>query len=353
MRIASVLSTRGHCVGASRISEQVRGRNDEALVFVGDPIALGADAAFLASLPLPAFDRIVPAEGAQVGARLADALVALESLFLDARTEAVLVFGDTDPALAAALAARKISVPIAHVEAGLRTGRRRDQAEANRVLVDHLADVLLCPTPATAEHLARENVQGDVHVVGDPHYDAALYAAQRARGRDVLERLDLEERGYVLAMVRADGTLASKAALAEIAKGLGASPWPVLLLTNPAIRIAFAGHGMADAFAAATTILDPVTYLDYLALLMGARKVVTDSGSMQREAYFFGVPSVLVGEDTPWMEIVEDGWAHLAGPDGDEIADALRGFNPVGTMAKSFGDGRAAERIAELVEGLA
>jgi UDP-N-acetylglucosamine 2-epimerase len=267
-------------------------------------------------------------------------------VLLQERPAWVLVYGDTNSTLAGALAAAKLHIPVAHVEAGLRSFNRAMPEELNRVLADHASDLLLCPTATAVENLAREGVTAGVHQVGDVMYDAVRHGLDAAT-RQALDRLGVAPRGYLLATVHRPSNTDDPAALAGLVAALGETGEPVVLPAHPRTRKALSEAGIVPA--ANVRLSEPVSYLDMLALERDARMILTDSGGVQKEAYWLGVPCVTLREETEWVETVAAGWNRLVGNDPARIVEAVRTLRPAGERPPVFGDGRASERIAGLL----
>jgi UDP-GlcNAc3NAcA epimerase len=278
-------------------------------------------------------------------------LEAIEGLLLDQRPDRVLVYGDTNSTMAAALAAVKLHVPVAHVEAGVRMHDLAIPEEVNRLVTDQVSDLLLCPTQAAVDNLRREGfAQARIRLVGDVMYDCALLFARAAAGRDTLERLGLRPGGYLLATVhRAEDTdrperlRAIFGALCEIANTL-----PVVLPLHPRTRTALQREGLLAAMEAALCLTGPLGYLDMARLEQHARLVVTDSGGVQKEAFFHRVPCVVLMRESPWPELIELGWNRAVDPLAREpVAAAIREALQAGPgqEAQPYGDGHAAEAV--------
>jgi UDP-GlcNAc3NAcA epimerase len=199
-------------------------------------------------------------------------------------------------------------------------------------------------------NLAREGITRGVHLVGDVMYDVALQSAQAARSRDVLTRLGLTRGEYLLVTLHRPQNVDDPQTLAAIVEALVQSGRTVVFPVHPRTKKNLAAFGMWDRLRSKVKAIEPVDYLDFIALLMAASKVVTDSGGVQKEAYFFGVPCITLRDETEWIETLEDGWNALVGTDTKEILHAIEKFNPAGTKSKSFGDGHAAERIARILD---
>ncbi len=313
------------------------------------------------SIPRPDVDLGVGSgTHAQTTARM---LEGLETVFSGEKADVVLVYGDTNTTLAAALAAAKLDLPVAHVEAGLRSFDRRMPEEINRVVADHLSALLFCPTDAAVANLAREGVATGVHQVGDVMYDAALFYGALAPAKShVLERLALAPGLFALATVhrqentddpeRLDGILAG---LTEVAERL-----PVVLPLHPRTRKTVHALGWKQRLAS-LRVVDPLSYLDMVSLERAAAVIITDSGGVQKEAFFYGVPCVTLRDQTEWVETVELGANRLAGAEPQRIRQAvdaacaeprpgaLESGSRASGSALPYGDGHAAERIVEVL----
>jgi UDP-N-acetylglucosamine 2-epimerase len=268
---------------------------------------------------------------------------AVERVVRAERPLLVLVFGDTNTTVAGARAARAAGVPVAHVEAGLRSADLEMPEERNRIEVDHMADLLLCPDERSATTLRTEGVAGAVHVVGDVMADAALRFAAVARERIAPER---EPGTYVLATIHREANTAQPR-LGRIADGLGRISEPVLLPAHPRTRAALAAAGLR--LAEHVALLPPLGYLRFTALASRARVIVTDSGGVQKEAYWHGVPCVTVRPSTEWTDTVAVGANTLVDDDPERLAQAVAAARMPATRPVLYGDGHASERIADVL----
>ena len=267
------------------------------------------------------------------------------------RPDWVLVYGDTNSTTAGARAAVAAGVPVAHVEAGLRSGDLEMPEERNRIEVDGVAALLLCPDERSRETLAAEGVPGRAEVVGDVMADASYRLAPIARDRsDILDRVGAEAGAYVVATIHREANTRPER-LARILDGVARIPEPVLFPVHPRTRAAMADAGLAPAGRVRT--LDPLGYLDFAALAAQARVIVTDSGGLQKEAYWYGVPCVTARPSTEWVDTVEVGANVLVDDDPERLAAAVSAAQPLaGDRPALYGDGHAAERIADLVATL-
>jgi UDP-GlcNAc3NAcA epimerase len=238
-------------------------------------------------------------------------LVAVESVIKHEGPDAVLVYGDTNSTLAGALASAKLGVPVFHVEAGLRSFNRSMPEEINRVLVDHVSALLFCPTRVAVENLSREGITSGVHAVGDVMFDATFHARERAsRASDVLERIGVRAREYSVATIHRQENTDDAGQLRKVVEYLQdvARSLPVVFPLHPRTRLAAKRHGLS---LEGLHCCEPVGYLDMTRLLATSACVFTDSGGLQKEAYFHGVPCVTLRAETEWVETVEHGWNRL------------------------------------------
>ncbi|WP_147148836.1 non-hydrolyzing UDP-N-acetylglucosamine 2-epimerase [Oceanithermus desulfurans] len=359
MKVVGIVGARPQFVKAAVVSRALA-RNKgvrETILHTGQHFDTALSDVFFQELGIPAPTYHLGIGGGTHGQNTGRMIEGIERALLDERPDWVLVYGDTDSTLAGALAAVKLHLPVAHVEAGLRSFNRRMPEEINRVLTDHAADLLLAPTPMAVENLRREGLpEARVRWVGDVMYDAALHFGQLAdRASTALERMRLEPRSYVLATVhRAENTDEPKR-LEAVFEGLSrvAVELPVVLPLHPRTRKALESLGWLERARERLKLIGPVGYLDMVALEKNARLIATDSGGVQKEAYFFGVPCVTLRDETEWVELVDAGWNLLAPPhDAETVARSIRThLDARGHPVEAYGDGRAAERIvSELTE---
>lgn len=350
MKIASVVGARPQFIKAAPVSREVRAHHQEVLVHTGQHYDENMSEVFFAALDIPHPDYNLGIGSGSHATQTAEMMKGLEEVFAKEQPDLVLVYGDTNSTLAGALVAAKARLPLGHVEAGLRSYNRTMPEEINRVVADHLSALLFCPTQTAVDNLRREGITKGVHLVGDVMYDVALMSAQAARGRDIGERLGLRPGDYLLATLHRPSNVDDRDALRGIVEAFVACGRPVVFPVHPRTRKNLEAFGLWERLRSKVVAIEPVDYLDFLALLMKAAKVVTDSGGVQKEAYFFGVPCITLRDETEWIETVEDGWNAVVGIETADILHAIAHFNPTGTKAKSFGDGHAAERIARILE---
>jgi UDP-GlcNAc3NAcA epimerase len=359
-RILTVVGARPQFIKAAAVSRRFADPQfsmlEEAIVHTGQHYDDGMSGTFFRDLEIPEPRWNLGAGGGGHGAQLGSMTSGLERVLEDWVPDMLMVYGDTNSTLAGALVAAKAGLRLAHVEAGLRSFRRGMAEEVNRVVTDRLSDLLFCPTGAAVANLAAEGRNAGVHLVGDVMYDTFLRSAAKLNS-DALSRHGLERRRFLLATVhRAENTddrvrLASLfAALSQVAR-----EFPVLLPLHPRTRKALADASIAPADG--IRIVDPLPYGELMSIMANAAAVVTDSGGMQKEAYFAAVPCVTLRDETEWTETVEAGWNRLAPPAHDPgaaglIATAILSAvasRPGVTPPQIYGDGDAAGKILNVI----
>lgn len=354
-KIATVIGARPQFVKAAVVSRELRRRGGvrEILVHTGQHYDDAMSEVFFRELEIdqPQYNLGIGSLGH--GAMTGRQLEALESVLVDEGPDVVLVYGDTNSTLAGALAAVKLHIPVAHVEAGLRSFNRRMPEEINRVVVDHVATTLFAPTEAAVTNLRREGIADSaIHRTGDVMYDVALYFGRRAATESsVLETLGATPGKYVLATIHRQENVDHPPTLQSIMNGFGGCGMRVILPMHPRTRkqITEAGIVVPENL----TIIDPVGYLDMSRLEQCAALIATDSGGVQKEAFFARVPCVTLREETEWVELVELGWNCVVPPrSAAVIATAVsERVGSRGVSASPYGDGRAASAIVDRLIG--
>ena len=331
------------------MSGPLRAAHDELLVHTGQHYDDELSAIFVRELDVPPPDVELHLGGGSNTTQTARMLGALGELLRDAAPDAVLVYGDTNSTLAGALAATQAHIPVAHVEAGMRSFDRAMPEEINRVLTDHLSDLLLAPSQIAADNLARESVGGAVQVVGDVMVDVARVLAPRAAADDgPLRQAGVMPGKYVLATAHRAGTVDDPRRLAQFVELLLGIDEPIVLALHPRTRARLEAADLLARVETGTIVLPPLGYLAFASLLMRARAVLTDSGGVQKEAYLAGVPCVTLRDTTEWVETVEAGWNVLVDLDAGAAATALARAAPA-HRPELYGDGHAADRVVAAI----
>ena len=347
MKVLTVIGNRPQFIKAAAVSPRLRARHQELLIHTGQHFDDDLSAVFFAELGLPAPDRQLGIALGSNSSQTARMLAALEPVVAEEEPDAVLVYGDTNSTLAGALAGAQAGVPVAHVEAGMRSFDRSMPEELNRVLTDHAGSLLLCSSEVSAENLRREDVSGTVEVVGDVMVDVALEMQPALRERtDLVAARGVAPGEYILATAHRAGNVDDPERLALLVGLLRAMPLPVVFAVHPRTRDRLAAAGLLEQLEGAENVVltPPLGYVELTALLCNARAVLTDSGGLQKEAYFAGVPCITLRARTEWTETVELGWNTLVDLDAGAALQALE-REPPPERPPLYGDGRAGERV--------
>lgn len=363
MKLLTVLGARPQFIKAATVSRVIKVRDDieEVIVHTGQHFDANMSDVFFEQLDIPRPHHNLQIAGLNHGAMTGRMLESVEVLIQKEQPDWVLVYGDTNSTLAGALAAAKLGVPIAHVEAGLRSHNPAMPEEINRVLTDRVSSLLLCPTQTAVNNLRHEgfpfpamgtdqsNALQCIANVGDVIFDAVLHYRERANQQISLDDFGLNNQGYALCtlhrqentddVIRLNSILG---ALREIAKDL-----PVVLPLHPRTRQKVEQQHSADALKG-IAVLEPLPYLEMQRLQMSAQLILTDSGGMQKEAYFHKVPCITLRDETEWLETVEAGWNQIVGADSDKILEAWRDASkPSGHNDNLYGNGDASQQVVE------
>lgn len=347
-KAVSIVGARPQFIKAAPISRALRQEHIEVLVHTGQHYDDNMSAVFFDELGIPPPDYNLGVgsglQGVQTGAMLAR----IEEVLLAEQPDWVLIYGDTNSTLAGALAAAKLHIKVAHVEAGLRSFNRAMPEEINRVVADHVSDLLLCPSQTAVDNLSVEGITRGVHLVGDVMADALAFATQRARSNSaVLARLGLAKRGYLLATVHRAENTDNPTRLRNILAAFDVLEEPIVFPVHPRTRKAM--EALGHELAAHVQLIEPVGYLDMVMLEQSARMILTDSGGIQKEAYWLGVPCITLRDETEWVETVQAEWNVLAGTNMTRISQAVRSFVPPSTRPALYGDGQVAVRCVVLL----
>jgi len=351
MKIVSIVGARPQFIKCAPLSRELRKNHKEVLVHTGQHYDPEMSEIFFRELQIPEPDYHLEVGSGPHGKQTGLILVRVEEVLEREEPDMVLVYGDTNSTLAGALAAAKMHIPVSHVEAGLRSFDRTMPEEINRVLTDHISDLLFCPTETAVKNLANEGITNGVHLVGDVMVDALHFNRGIALEKShILERLGMEEKGYLVVTVHRPANTDNRENMQSIIEALGEAGKPVIFPMHPRTRKYLQSYGMLDRLPANLIITEPLGYLDMLRLMDGAEKILTDSGGIQKEAYLLGVPCITLRENTEWVETVQGGWNVLVGADKGRILEAIREFEPGGPQMEVFGTVGASERIGGVIE---
>jgi UDP-GlcNAc3NAcA epimerase len=362
IKIITIIGARPQFIKAAMISKAVAEHNskmqnidiEEKIIHTGQHYDENMSDLFFNQLSIPK-----PAWNLNCGSgshaeMTAFILTETERILLAERPDYVLVYGDTNSTLAGALAAAKLNIPVIHVEAGLRSFNRRMPEEINRILTDHVAELLFCPTRTAIENLKNEGITNGVHKVGDVMYDAAVQFGRIAEKQShIINDLDLNPKNFYLCTVHRAENTDSQAKLTSILLALAnaaTKDCPVILPLHPRTRQVIEKYELTNILSSNPNLrtVPPLGFLDMIVLEKNARAILTDSGGVQKEAYFHRTPCVTLREETEWVETVRCGWNQLVGADTDKILQCLKN-SPIRTETDEYGNGDAAREIVEII----
>jgi UDP-GlcNAc3NAcA epimerase len=352
VKVVSIVGARPQFVKAAPISRALRtAAHEEFLLHTGQHYDPNMSEVFFEQLEIPKPDANLCVGSGPHGAQTGAMLEGIEKILLAERPDQVLVYGDTNSTLAGALAAAKLHIPVAHVEAGLRSFNRLMPEELNRIIADHLSDILLCPSQTAVDNLKTEGLTRGVHLVGDVMYDAVLQFAQLARDRStILNELKIVPGKYLLATAHRAENTDDPVRLGNILTAFSELDELIIFPIHPRTRKAITDSANVQ-LSGNVRLIAPVGYLDMLLLEQNARMILTDSGGIQKEAYWLGVPCITLRDETEWVETVVAGWNVLAGSDPARIVESVRRLRPAtGSNAPLYGNGHVASQCVSVLE---
>lgn len=354
VKIITVVGARPQFIKAAAVSRAIStnfaGRIEEKIVHTGQHFDDNMSKVFFDDLSIPQPHYHFAISGGNHGAMTGKMLEAVENVLLQEKPDWLLVYGDTNSTLAGALAASKLHIPVAHVEAGLRSFNMRMPEEINRILSDRVASQLFCPTQTAVDNLASEGIVKGVHNVGDVMYDVALYYKDKARTQStILQQLKVRAKSFALATCHRAENTDDPIRLKEILAGLSyaAAKMPVVFPLHPRTRKLIQTFGLQDLLAQ-LIVTEPLPFLDMVALEQDAALILTDSGGVQKEAFFYGVPCITMRDETEWVETVQLGWNKLTGANSGHISNAVDQYLtqlPSTVSSQPYGNGNASLAI--------
>ena len=351
MKIVSIVGARPQFVKAAALSKKLREKFTEVLVHTGQHYDSNMSDVFFKELGIPEPDYNLGVGSGSHGEQTGGMLIEIEKVLIKEKPDLVLVYGDTNSTIAGSLAAAKLHIKVAHVEAGLRSFNRAMPEELNRVVTDHLSDFLFTPTKTAVDNLNKEGIINGVFNTGDVMYDAVLQFSRVAKEKSqILRTLGIEPKTYLYATVHRAENTDNPENLKNIILALAESGEKIVFPIHPRTRKMMGGIELPSL--PNIKMIEPVGYLDNLILIENSKKVLTDSGGIQKEAYFLKVPCITLREETEWVETVEDGWNILVGADKKKIQQSIEKFESKGKQSDHFGDGQAANKIAEIISNL-
>ncbi|HEY2471981.1 MAG TPA: UDP-N-acetylglucosamine 2-epimerase (non-hydrolyzing) [Terracidiphilus sp.] len=349
MKIVSVIGARPQMIKASAVSRALRKEHEEFLVHTGQHYDYEMSDIFFKGLELPTADVNLNVGSGSHGAQTGAMLSGIETVLQREKPDYLLIYGDTNSTVSGALAAAKLSVKVVHVEAGLRSFNRRMPEEINRVVADHLSTLLLCTSDEGVRNLSAEGITKGVHVVGDVMADVLKWAQKRlaTEPSNILDELDLEQNSYLLATVHRSENTDDPERLAQILDAFNSIDEVLVFPVHPRTRklIREGSYTLKPHIK----LINPVGYLEMVTLTSNARMILTDSGGLQKEAYWLNVPCLTMRNETEWVETVDAGWNVLVGCDSAKIFGSVRSFAPPQKHPVLYGDGHASERCVELL----
>jgi len=338
MKIASVIGARPQFIKCAPLSRELRKLQQEIIIHTGQHYDYELNRVFFDELEIPEPDYNLGIGSGTHAHQTGEMLKQIEQVLMQEKPDLVLVYGDTNSTLAGALAAAKMQIKIGHVEAGLRSFDKSMPEEINRILTDHCSDYLFCPTQTAVDNLKMEGIKGDVYLTGDVMVDSFLHNREIAEKSEILDRLGLKSKEYLVSTIHRQSNTDYETSLRNIVNALLEIDETIVFPLHPRTEKCLKAYGLYDKLREKVELTKPLGYLDFLKLLNHAKKVLTDSGGIQKEAYILGVPCITLRDNTEWVETVKDGWNILVGVGKDRIIKMSKGFEPNTKRSNIFGE---------------
>ena len=353
MKIVTIVGARPQFIKAAPVTQSIRKKHAEVLVHTGQHYDDAMSAVFFKELDIPLPDYNLEVGSGSHGRQTGEMLMRIEKVLEAEKPDYVLVYGDTNSTLAGSLASVKLQIPVAHVEAGLRSFNRAMPEEYNRVLTDHCANILFCPTQTSVENLMREGICNGVHLVGDVMYDAIrLFGSVALEQSKILDELNLGSKDYLLATLHRPYNTDTAERLQQFLDILFEIDEKIVFPAHPRTLQKLSSKQLNRLQQSNVLLINPIGYLDMLKLEQNARMILTDSGGVQKEAFLFSVPCITLRSETEWTETVDYGWNKVTGMDRSKILHAL--YNEAWPSANNlnaiFGNGYASEKIIDILD---
>jgi UDP-GlcNAc3NAcA epimerase len=350
MKILSIVGARPQFIKCAPVSVLLRKKHEEILVHTGQHYDPEMSDIFFKDLGIPIPDYHLGVGSGSHGKQTAAILEKTEDVLVKERPDFVLVYGDTNSTLAGTIAAVKLHIPVAHVEAGLRSFDRTMPEEINRVLTDHVSDLLLCPTQTAVDNLSKEGITRGVHLVGDVMVDAMRHNTSIAGKKSrILDQLGLKKGDYFVATVHRPGNTDDRKNLTSIIEAFRETGETIIFPVHPRTKKYLREYDLWDSFTGNIRYIDPLGYIDMLHLMKHAKKILTDSGGIQKEAYVMGIPCITLRENTEWIETLTGGWNVLVGAEKQKILAAVAADSRTTADNAVFGKGHAAGKIIKIL----
>ena len=351
MKILSVVGARPQFIKLAFLSKEIRKHFKEVIVHTGQHYDYEMSKLFFENLEIPKPDYNLGVGSAERDEQINKMVEGLEKIFLEEKPDMVIVFGDTNSTLAGARAASKLGIKLAHVESGMRSFDKTMPEEINRIETDKVSDILFCSTKTSVDNLGKEGIKGSVHLVGDIMIDtlkASIATAEKSS--HILEQLSLKKKEFMVATIHRAGNTDDEENLKNIVEAFVECGEKIVFPVHPRTSKALKSYNLNNKFENTNVVVvKPLSYTNMLVLEKNSKKILTDSGGMQKEAYFFKVPCVTIRDTTEWVETVEDGWNVLTGPNKKKILDAIKNFESKGNQNESYGNGGAVRNIVDIL----
>jgi len=349
MKIISVVGARPQFIKLAILSKELRENHNEIIIHTGQHYDDNMSRYFFEEMQIAKPDYNLNIGSGSHGKQTAEMLIGLEDIFLHQRPDIVITFGDTNTTLATGLAATKLNIPVAHIEAGLRSHNREMPEEINRILTDHISDYLFAPTLTAMENIKIENLYGKPFLVGDVMYDSLLYYGKIAEQKSrILKNLKLKQKEYILLTLHRPYNVDNIQKLQNIFSALKQTKRFIVLPVHP--RTCKMIESTNTIIPENISIIEPLGYLDFIFLQKHSEKIITDSGGIQKEAYLNGIPCITIRPETEWIETVKAGWNVLVGDKKDQLIENCLHFKPSHNRPRYFGDGNSSKKIISILE---
>lgn len=348
MKIVSIIGARPQFIKYAPLSKELRKLHRDVLIHTGQHYDYNMNKVFFDELGIPQPDYNLGVGSGTHGYQTGEMLKGIEEVLIKEKPDLVMVYGDTNSTIAGALSAAKLHIKVAHVEAGLRSFDRSMPEELNRVLTDHCSDYLFCPTQTAVNNLKREGITRGIYLTGDVMVDVLTQNREIAGKSRILDDLGLESKQYLLVTIHRASNTDNRHNLVNIVDALCEINETIIFPVHPRTEKLLKEYGLYDRLNEKVKLTQPLGYFELLKLLSQAKKVLTDSGGIQKEAYILKVPCITLRENTEWVETVEDGWNVLAGTDKKKIVELARDFKPAPAQSGIFGGGACA-KIAGII----
>ncbi|MFD2923012.1 non-hydrolyzing UDP-N-acetylglucosamine 2-epimerase [Halobacillus naozhouensis] len=352
MKLLTIAGTRPQLVKVAAVSRELRKHFTEVLVNTGQHYDYNMAGVFFEQLKIPKPDYDLGVGSMTHGRQTGNMIIKIEEVVEKEQPDAVVVYGDTNSTLAGALVASKLHIPVLHIEAGLRSFNKKMPEEINRVITDHVSELLFSPTSLAVENLKKENITEGIHQVGDVMYDAVLYNLKIAEEKHSLDEFQLSSKSFILGTIHRAENTDNKERMSAIIDAFLRLDYKVFLPLHPRTKNKLESYNLLNRLYDSPNIIlsEPISYLEMLLLEKHALAIVTDSGGVQKEAYFAKIPCFTLREETEWVETVETGWNQLIDPLNENLANLINSFELKEYKENLYGDGKSGERIAYLIK---